>query len=113
MDGSFMSPHHPEVTPEAVSAGPLILERADAAEQRGCLDDDVVEALRDGGLFGALVPSDFGGLDLTIPDVTEVVRTLSTYDASVGWTRSRRARRSPAACSRARRSRTSSVTRTR
>ena len=41
---------------------------------------------RSRGLFGALVPSDFGGLDLTIPDVTEVVRTLSTYDASVGWT---------------------------
>ena len=37
-------------------------------------------------MFGALVPTDFGGLDLTIPDVTEVVRTLSTYDASVGWT---------------------------
>ena len=70
----------------ARDAGPLILERADAAEQRGCLDDDVVEALRSRGLFGALVPSDFGGLDLTIPDVTEVVRTLSTYDASVGWT---------------------------
>ena len=29
----------------ARDAGPLILERADAAEQRGCLDDDVVEAL--------------------------------------------------------------------
>ena len=98
----------------ARDAGPLILERADAAEQRGCLDDDVVEALRDGGLFGALVPTDFGGLDLTIPDVTEVVRTLSTYDASVGWTYTiASGAPSPDACSRARRSRTSSVTRTR
>ena len=70
----------------AHAAGPLIVERADAAEQRGCLDDDVVDALRSGGLFGALVPREFGGLDLTIPEVTEVVRTLSTYDASVGWT---------------------------
>ena len=29
----------------AHDVGPLILERADAAEQRGCLDDDVVDAL--------------------------------------------------------------------
>ncbi len=70
----------------AHATGPLILERADAAEQRGCLDEDVVEALRAGGLFGAFLPNDFAGLDLTLPEVTEIVRTLSTYDASVGWT---------------------------
>ena len=69
----------------AHAVGPLIVERADAAEQRGCLDDDVVDALRAGGLFGAFVPTELGGLDLTLPEVTEIVRTLSTYDASVGW----------------------------
>jgi indole-3-acetate monooxygenase len=68
------------------SLGPLILERADAAEQKGCLDDDVVAALFDRHLLHALAPSELGGLDLTIPEATELVRSLSTYDASVGWT---------------------------
>ena len=66
--------------------GPLILERADASEARGCLHDDVVEGLLETGLMRALVPDDLDGLDLTIPDVIELVRVLSTYDASVGWT---------------------------
>ena len=66
--------------------GPLILERADASEARGCLDDDVVDGLFETGLMRALVPNDLDGLDLTIPDVIELVRVLSTYDASVGWT---------------------------
>ena len=66
--------------------GPLIVERADASEARGCLHDDVVEGLLETGLMRALVPDDLDGLDLTIPDVIELVRVLSTYDASVGWT---------------------------
>ncbi len=70
----------------AHAVGPLILERADAAEHRGCLDDDVIAAMREHRLFRVLVPHDLGGLDLTIPQAVEVVRTLSTYDASVGWT---------------------------
>ncbi len=72
---------------DAVHAiGPLILERADAAELKGCLDEDVVAALFDRRLLHALAPTELGGLDLTIPEATELVRSLSTYDASVGWT---------------------------
>ena len=66
--------------------GPLILERADASEARGCLHDEVVEGLFDTDLMRAFVPRELDGLDLTIPDVIELVRVLSTYDASVGWT---------------------------
>lgn len=66
--------------------GPLIVERADGCEARGCLDDDVVDGLFETGLMRAFVPDDLDGLDLTIPEVIELVRVLSTYDASVGWT---------------------------
>ena len=66
--------------------GPLIVERADAVRARGCLDDDVVDGLFETGLMRALVPRDLDGLDLTIPEVIEIIRVLSTYDASVGWT---------------------------
>jgi alkylation response protein AidB-like acyl-CoA dehydrogenase len=65
--------------------GPLIVDRAASAEARGCLDDDVVDALHDGGLYRAFVPVELGGLGLTLPEGVEVVRALSTFDASVGW----------------------------
>ena len=38
------------------SVGPLIVERAESAEARGCLDEDVVEAMHDRGLYRTLVP---------------------------------------------------------
>ena len=46
----------------------------------------MVEGLLETGLIRALVPDDLDGLDLTIPDVIELVSVLSTYNASVGWT---------------------------
>lgn len=68
------------------SVGPLIVERAESAEARGCLDDDVVEAMHESGLYRTLVPVELGGLGLTLPESVEVVRAVSTFDASVGWT---------------------------
>ena len=67
------------------SVGPLIAERAASAEARGCLDDDVVDALHESGLYRAFVPLELGGLGLTLPEGVEVVRAVSTFDASVGW----------------------------
>ena len=68
------------------SIGPLIVERAESAEARGCLDEDVVDAMHDRGLYRTLVPPELGGLGLTLPESVEVVRAVSTFDASVGWT---------------------------
>lgn len=65
--------------------GPLILERADSAEAKGCLDDDVVEALHEAALYRMFVPVELGGLGLDLPEGVEIVRVLSTFDASVGW----------------------------
>ncbi len=37
-------------------------------------------------MYRALVPVELGGLGLTLPEGVEVVRAVSTFDASVGWT---------------------------
>ncbi len=66
--------------------GPVIAAEAAKAEELGHLTDAVVDGLRDAGLFGALVPADLGGLDLTLPESIEVFRTVAEHDASTAWT---------------------------
>ena len=65
--------------------GPLVASRAAEAEQLGHLTDDVIDGFHSTGLVRMLLPADLGGLDLTLPESVEVVRQLSTYDASAGW----------------------------
>ena len=59
--------------------GPLAAERAEACEQRGCLTEDVVEALHSAGLLRVLIPDDLGGLGLTLPESVEVFRAMAAY----------------------------------
>ena len=66
--------------------GPVIAGDAAKAEELGHLTDAVVDGLRGAGLFGALVPADLGGLDLTLPESIEVFRAVAEHDASTAWT---------------------------
>jgi alkylation response protein AidB-like acyl-CoA dehydrogenase len=65
---------------------PTIRDGAAAAEQQGHLTQPVVDGLHAAGLFGALVPAELGGLDLTLPESVELYRAVSEHDASTGWT---------------------------
>ena len=42
--------------------------------------------LHDADLFRMLVPSDLGGLGLTIPEAVAVYERVAALDASTGWT---------------------------
>jgi alkylation response protein AidB-like acyl-CoA dehydrogenase len=46
---------------------------------------DVVDKLRDAGVFRMNMPEGWGGPEMTSPDQVEVIETLSRADGSVGW----------------------------
>jgi alkylation response protein AidB-like acyl-CoA dehydrogenase len=65
--------------------GAVARRRADDSERMGQLDDEVVEALHETGLFHLNLPPERGGLDLTLPESVEALRRLSSFDGSTGW----------------------------
>jgi alkylation response protein AidB-like acyl-CoA dehydrogenase len=66
--------------------GPTIRAEAERAEAERRLTDPVVDGLAGAGLFGAVVPADLGGLDLTLPESLELFRAVGVHDASASWT---------------------------
>jgi alkylation response protein AidB-like acyl-CoA dehydrogenase len=60
-------------------------KHAEAAEQRGALADEVVEALHETGLWAIWVPRSLGGGELEPIASLEVIEQLSYADASTGW----------------------------
>jgi alkylation response protein AidB-like acyl-CoA dehydrogenase len=66
--------------------GGLISDRAGESERLGCLAPAVVDALHETNLFRMLVPTDLGGLGLTIPESIEIFERAASFDASTGWT---------------------------
>lgn len=80
------------LTPEASSllAGiqalePRIRAAADTIEAERCLPADLVEALRDTGLFRVSWPRSMGGLELDPVSQLEILEELSRIDGAVGW----------------------------
>ncbi|MFM8302926.1 MAG: acyl-CoA dehydrogenase family protein, partial [Actinomycetota bacterium] len=50
------------------------------------VDHEVVAALAEHDLYGALVPKDLGGLELSIDEALDVVEEVAYADGSTGWT---------------------------
>jgi indole-3-acetate monooxygenase len=69
---------------EKISA--TVRDGAAESERLGRLAPEVFDALQETGLFRILVPVDRGGLDLTLPEATEVIARVGALDASTGWT---------------------------
>jgi indole-3-acetate monooxygenase len=64
---------------------PLIESEAPAAESLGRLTDPVVSALTDADLFGLMVPTDLGGLEVDVVTALEVLEEVCRADGSTGW----------------------------
>ncbi|MEX0783834.1 MAG: acyl-CoA dehydrogenase family protein [Dehalococcoidia bacterium] len=69
----------------AIALQPLIRERADEIERTGRLPSDVVEAIREAGLFHLTLPEDLGGLEADPVTASRVVEEISLADGSAGW----------------------------
>jgi Acyl-CoA dehydrogenase, N-terminal domain len=64
---------------------PAIAARSAEFESLRRMPPDIVQALREIGIFRALVPESHGGLELDLLPAFEIMTALSSIDGSVGW----------------------------
>lgn len=63
----------------------LVDAEASAAEAATTMSTPVADALREGGFFSALVPREYGGAEVDVPTMIEIVEEISYADGSAGW----------------------------
>lgn len=64
---------------------PDIKNRAAEIEQCRRIPQDLVDSLRDAGLFRMLLPDSHGGLGYDFPSSVALLRDLASADGAVGW----------------------------
>lgn len=69
----------------ARSLVPFLKDRAPDCEEQRQLTPDVVDALRQAGVFRMLMPRSWGGPELSTLEQIEVIEEVSRGDASAGW----------------------------
>ncbi|WP_018681962.1 acyl-CoA dehydrogenase family protein [Actinokineospora enzanensis] len=74
-----------EILARARALAPVLRARAAEIEQAGRLPADVVDLLRDAGVFRMCFGPEWGGPGMTSTEQTEVVEALAYGDASAGW----------------------------
>ncbi|MFJ1705018.1 acyl-CoA dehydrogenase family protein [Kitasatospora sp. NPDC088346] len=74
-----------ELLARAKALAPVLRARAQEIEQARRLPADVVELLRGTGIFRMCFNREWGGLELTSLEQTEVVEALAYGDASAAW----------------------------
>jgi len=74
-----------DILENAKSLAPAIRARSDEIERGRRLPPDVVELLREAGVFRMNMPRGWGGPEMTPMQQNEVIEELSKADASVGW----------------------------
>ncbi|WP_089157920.1 acyl-CoA dehydrogenase family protein [Micromonospora sp. NBS 11-29] len=74
-----------ELVARARALAPLIREHAVKTEQDRRLAEEVVVALREAGLFRLTTPTRFGGYDLRMPDLVEIIYEVGKACGSAGW----------------------------
>src|SRR5262249_33323953 len=74
-----------EILARARVLAPVLRERSDEIEQARRLPVDVVDMLRDAGVFRMCFGREWGGPELTSMEQTEVVEALAYGDASAAW----------------------------
>jgi indole-3-acetate monooxygenase len=74
-----------EILARAVALAPILRERAEEIEEARKLPADLVERLRDTGVFRTTFPGSWGGSPCGPVRQTEVIEALATGDASTAW----------------------------
>jgi alkylation response protein AidB-like acyl-CoA dehydrogenase len=64
---------------------PDLRDRAAGAEAQGRIPEDTVEALKAAGVFRAVVPKRYGGLELPYPYIPQIFRILGRGCSSTSW----------------------------
>lgn len=63
----------------------LVASSAEEAEGERALTSETVAALRDAGIFKALVPVDYGGGEVHPADLRNVIEEIAAADGAAGW----------------------------
>ncbi|MEJ0039260.1 MAG: acyl-CoA dehydrogenase family protein [Gammaproteobacteria bacterium] len=64
---------------------PRVIARVGAIESARTLPRDLVDELRELGLFRMVVPKSHGGYELRLRDCCEIVAEVARIDGSIGW----------------------------
>jgi alkylation response protein AidB-like acyl-CoA dehydrogenase len=80
-----MIPANQQLIARATSISRVLEADADEAEQRLNLTDRVVDAIRDAGIYGLLVPSCLGGKEADLVTALRVIIEFARADGSAGW----------------------------
>jgi alkylation response protein AidB-like acyl-CoA dehydrogenase len=64
---------------------PEIAARAAEIEAIRRVPHDIMDRLRQLGLYRTLLPRRYGGFELSVPEIVPMLETLAAADASVGW----------------------------
>ena len=64
---------------------PLIEQHADEADRQRHLSDEVVEAMKQAGLFQLWQPSSVGGFETPLPEALPIFEAMARIDGSAGW----------------------------
>lgn len=74
-----------ELVARAVALQPLLRQYAGYGDAHRRQPDEVIAALTQAGLFGLLVPREFGGQQANLRTLMEVTEALAEVDASAAW----------------------------
>ena len=75
-----------EVVESVTALVPMLRERARGMERERRLDDEVVGALEEAGVYRVRVPVRLGGLDATAEDMLRISSRLALGDGATSWT---------------------------
>src|SRR3984893_12548757 len=78
-------PDFAELSQRAEALGPVLRERAAAAEELRRLPDETIEDLHRSGLFRILQPKRVGGSELPFRAIVELVAAIGRGDGSTAW----------------------------
>lgn len=65
--------------------GPVILKCREEIDSSRQLPPELVQELRNSGLFRLFVPSEFGGYEIDPSTFVKIIEEISAWDGSVGW----------------------------
>jgi alkylation response protein AidB-like acyl-CoA dehydrogenase len=82
---------------------PRIREAADGIERDRRIPDDIIEGLREAGVFSAWLPRELHGDELGLVEAYEALEEIAEADASTGWVATITMGTTPSSCGRSRR----------
>lgn len=85
MDSVASPLEHSQLIQAAQDLVPLLREKAREAEIARKPLDEVIDAVRESGIFSLMVPKCYGGHEADLDTFFEVALTISRADASMGW----------------------------